>query len=364
MCLMDTIHATATQPSAFADRMFAILNDAALAMMISIGHRTALFDTLSRTGPVTSRVLATEAGLEERYVREWLGAMVSGRILMLDAARQTYALPPEHAAFLTRAATPNNLAVAAQFVSVLGGVEDRIVECFNRGGGVPYSDFKRFHAVMAEESNQTIVSGLVESVLPVVPGLVERLRQGIRVLDVGCGSGRALNRMAEAFPTSHFVGYDLCPDTIATAQAEQRRRGLANVRFEVRDVAKMHESAAYDLVTTFDAIHDQAHPQRVLDNIRRALAPDGVYLAQDISGRGSHAADLEHPFAPFLYTISCMHCMTVSLAYGGDGLGAMWGRPLAIEMLTKAGFADVQVRSLEHDPMNDYFVARAAAPRT
>ena len=187
---------------AFAGRMIGTLNEGAIAIMTSIGHRTGLFDTMSGLPFSTSGEIASAANLDERYVREWLGAMVVGGIVEHDPENGTYYLPPEHAAFLTRAASPDNIAVSAQFISVMGTVEDEIVEVFRRGGGVPYSAFPRFHEVMAEDSGQTVVAALFDHILPLVPGLTERLEEGIEVLDVGSGSGRALNLMARAFPTA------------------------------------------------------------------------------------------------------------------------------------------------------------------
>jgi hypothetical protein len=166
---------------AFAERMIGVLNDGALALTTSIGHRTGLFDVMAGLPPSTSEQIASASGLNERYVREWLAAMVVGRIVEHDPHDETYRLPPEHAAWLTRSATPDNIAVAAQFIPVLASVEDRIVESFRHGGGVPYSAFERFHEVMAEDSGQTVVAALTDSILPLVPGLTERLEEGIDV---------------------------------------------------------------------------------------------------------------------------------------------------------------------------------------
>ena len=337
--------------------MVGLLNGGSLALMVSVGHRTGLFDAMAGLPPSTSEGIAAAAGLNERYVREWLGAMVVGGIVEHDPQKGTYRLPPEHAAFLTRAAAPENIAAFAQYVAVLGAVEDRIVECFRQGGGVPYAAYPRFHEVMAEDSAQTVVSALLDSILPLVPGLTERLEEGIEVLDVGCGSGRALNLMADAFPRSRFVGYDISEEAVGRARAEAEERGLRNVRFEVRDAAEIGDRGRYDLVTTFDAVHDQARPAAVLRGIAEALKPDGVYLMQDIKASSHVHNNLDHPVGPFLYTISCMHCMTVSLADGGAGLGAMWGEEKAREMLREAGFTNVEVRQLAHDFQNSYFIA-------
>ena len=347
-----------SKAEAFAEKMLGTINGAGVALMTSIGHRTGLLDAMAALPPSPPARIAEAAGLNERYVREWLGAMTTGGVVEYDAGGNTFHLPPEHAAFLTRAASPNNLAVTAQFVSVLGAVEDRIIECFRRGGGVPYSAFTRFHEVMAEESQQTVVAGLLDAILPLAPGLTEALSAGIEVLDVGCGSGRALLTLARAFPRSRFTGFDLSEEAVASARGETYRLGLKNARFEVRDVTRLGERERFDLVTAFDAIHDQARPALVLRGIADALRPAGTFLMQDIRGSRHVEKNLDHPVAPFLYTISAMHCMTVSLAAGGDGLGTMWGEETAVEMLAEAGFTDVVVRQLPHDIMNNFYVAR------
>jgi 2-polyprenyl-3-methyl-5-hydroxy-6-metoxy-1,4-benzoquinol methylase len=340
----------------FAGRMVEVLNGGAIALMASIGHRTGIFDVMAALPPSTSERIAEAADLNERYVREWLAGMVVGRVVEHDPERGTYHLPPEHAAWLTRAASPNNIAVATQFIPVMGSVEEGIVERFKKGGGLPYSCYPRFHAVMAENSGQSVVAVLEEHILPLVPGLTERLEEGIDVLDVGCGRGRALNLMARTFPNSRFVGYDLSEETIGRARAEAEANGTTNVRFEVKDAATLEEVERYDLITTFDAVHDQAKPAEVLGGIARALRPDGVYLMQDIAGSSYVHKNMDHPIGPYLYTISTMHCMTVSLAQDGDGLGTMWGEEKAKEMLEEAGFANVEVEQLPHDFVNSYYI--------
>ena len=340
----------AARAEAFAGEMLTMLNQGALSLMVSVGHRTQLFDAMANLPPATSQQIATAAGLHERYVREWLNALTTGRIVEYDATAKTYRLPAEHAAFLTRAAGSENMATFFQHTVGLATVEDEIIECFKAGGGVPYSAFGRFHEVMAEDSGQTIVAALEDHILP--------RHQGIDVLDVGCGSGRAMNKLAALFPASRFRGYDFAGGAIAAATAEAQAHGLTNVQFQVKDVTDLQETERYDLITTFDAIHDQAHPDRVLHNIYTALRPDGVYLMQDIRAASEVSGNLDHPVAPFLYTVSCLHCMTVSLAEGGMGLGTMWGREKASEMLAQAGFRSIARKELPHDIMNDYYVIR------
>lgn len=359
-----TIQKTQTRAPAaktFGDRMAEMFNHAALVMMCSIGHRTRLFDTMAQTGPATSAELARRAGLSERYVREWLGAMVTGDVVTYRPEDGTYVLPAQHAAFLTRHAVPNNMASMCQWVAVLGAAEDHVVDTFQHGQGVPYSAYRRFHQVMAEESAQTTVAGLLEHILPLVPNLVRDLDRGIDVLDVGCGAGGALIELAGHFPNSRFVGYDLSEEAIRWARAEADDRGLKNVRFEIRDLAAMSDRESYGLITAFDAIHDQTQPAIVLANIYRALRPGGVFLMQDIAASSHVHENLDHPIGPFIYTISCMHCMSVALTSGGMGLGAAWGRQKAMRMLAEVGFADVRIESLEHDFLNHYYIT--AKPR-
>jgi 2-polyprenyl-3-methyl-5-hydroxy-6-metoxy-1,4-benzoquinol methylase len=341
---------------AFVGRLLDDLNGGATMIMTSIGHRTGLFDVMAGLPPSTSKQIADAANLNERYVREWLGAMVVGRIVEHDPENGTYYLPQEHAAWLTRAASPNNFAVTAQFIPLISSVEDEVVESFENGVGVPYSAFPRFHEAMAEHSGQTVVATLTDHILPLVPGLIERLEEGIDVLDVGCGSGRALNLMARTFPNSRFSGYDFSEEAIARARAEAQEHGTTNVRFELKDAAALDEKECYDLITTFDAVHDQADPAAVLKGIADALREDGVYLMQDIAGSSHAHKNMDHPIGTYLYTVSTMHCMSVSLSQGGEGLGTMWGEEKAKEMLEEAGFTNVEVKQLPHDPFNNYFI--------
>ncbi len=354
---MQTATFDTARSEAFGRRMMDVLNHAALAFMTSLGHRTGLFDVLESMPASTSQQIAERAGLSERYVREWLGAMVTADVIEYHPQDQTFFLPREHAAFLHRGARPNNMAASMQWFAVLGFVEDHVLEAFRHGRGVPYSAYHRFHEVMAEESDQTVVAGLFEHILPLAPGLQQRLEAGIDVLDIGCGSGFALLAMAARFPRSRFVGYDLSREGIAAAEQRRQAQALGNVRFGVHDLAEMTDREAYDLITAFDVIHDQAKPAQVLSRVETALRRDGVYLMQDIAGSSDLEADKEHPLAPLLYTISCMHCMSVSLANGGPGLGAMWGKQTAQRMLADAGFVNVRVESLPHDIMNYYYVA-------
>jgi SAM-dependent methyltransferase len=210
---------------------------------------------------------------------------------------------------------------------------------------------------MAEDSAAVHDAALVDAILPLVPGLPERLRAGIDVADVGCGCGHAINVMARAFPRSRFVGYDFSEEGVLAGRGEAQRMGLANARFDVRDATRLDLHDRFDVITAFDAIHDQARPAQVLAGIADALRPGGVFLMVDIAASSSVHENRDLPLGPFLYTVSCMHCMTVSLALDGAGLGTMWGEQQARRMLAEAGFARVEVKRIEGDLVNGYFIA-------
>jgi 2-polyprenyl-3-methyl-5-hydroxy-6-metoxy-1,4-benzoquinol methylase len=345
----------------FTERITAAIDGASLTLLLSIGHQTGLLDTMAGMAPATSAQIAEAAGLNERYVREWLAGMTTGRVVEYDPATASYSLPAQRAAVLTRAAGPDNLALVTLLVPVLAEVEQKIIGCFRAGGGLPYSEFPRFHALMAEQSGVVYDTALVDVVLPLVDGLVPRLRAGADVADFGCGSGHAINVMAQAFPASRFTGIDFSEEAIATGIREAAERGLANAAFESHNLADADMASkkhAYDVITVFDAIHDQAQPARVLENIYRALRPGGVLLMADIKASSRLEENVGVPMSTYLYTTSLMHCMTVSLALDGAGLGTAWGTQLAVSMLRDAGFDDVRVAEVESDPINNYYIAR------
>jgi SAM-dependent methyltransferase len=356
-----TTSTTATDPAKveqFLGRLISIYTGSMLNYMIDIGHRTGLF-TAATAGPATSQVLADRAGLTERYVREWLAAMVTGGIFDYDPSTQTYALPPERAVCLTGGAT--NLAPMARLQTLLGKHVHQVARAFREGGGVPYAAFRpEFTDVMDAVGRSTYDALLIDAYLPLVPGLAEQLGAGARVADVACGTGHALVLMARAFPQSTFVGYDLDEGAIARARAETTGAGLCNLTFEICDAARLAAHDRFDAVFVFDAIHDQVDPSGVLARIHDALADGGAFVMKE-----PHAADrleenIDNPMAPILYSVSTLHCMTVSLAHGGAGIGTMFGEQLARRMLADAGFVDIEVHPAPGDPADAVYVSRKA----
>ncbi|QGV81267.1 class I SAM-dependent methyltransferase [Streptomyces ficellus] len=353
---MTTPEPDRSRQEAFAGHMVDILNKGALALLVSVGHQTGLFDTMRALPPATSTGIARAAHLDERYVREWLGGMVVGGILEYDPADATYRLPPEHAASLTTAGGPDNLAGMMPYIALMGEVEQRVVAAFRDGGGVPYTAYPRFQELQAQETARVYDAALVDTIVPLAPGLAERLREGVDVLDVGTGRGHAPLVLAEAFPRSRFHGLDQSEDAIAFARHEAERRSLDNLRYVVGDSTQI--PGRYDVVTAFDVIHDLARPQETLDAVAGALRDGGVFLMGDIAASSNLEDNIGHPFGPTLFGVSVFYCMTTSLSTGGAGLGTVWGEQTARRMLGEAGFTDVEVRSVEGDPLNVYYVAK------
>ncbi|UFU05676.1 class I SAM-dependent methyltransferase [Ruania halotolerans] len=347
----------AERAAAFADRFVGSLDAAALVLMVSLGNRTGLLDTLAdQNAPVTSTELARAAALDERYVREWLGGMVVGGIVAFDPADRTYRLPAEHAASLTSGAGVDDLSLFTRYMSLMGTIEPEIARVFRAGGGLGYEAYDTFQEIQRDETARVYDAVLVSGILPLAVSLVERLEAGVDVLDVGTGAGRAVTVMARAFPKSRFTGQDISTEGIGLARAEAEAWGLENAAFEIGDAAQI--SGRYDVVTAFDTIHDQARPAAVLAAIRGVLADDGVFLMGDIDLSSHLEENVGAPMAPLAFAFSVFHCMTVSLAYGGAGLGTAWGRQRAQEMLDGAGFGRVEVTKLDDDPLNVYYVAR------
>ena len=340
----------------FARTLFGHYTSGIVTLMVQIGHETGLFDALAR-GPATSVEIAARAGLEERYVREWLGAVTTGGIVEYDPASAAYTLPAEHAVCLT-GASPRNLAPRSLSLPMLARRLPGVIEAFRKGGGVPYSAFRPDFTEAMDAGWRLLYDGmLIKSFLPLAPGIPERLAQGIAVADVGCGTGHAVNLMGRAFPRSRFVGYDIGEDAIERARVEARAMGLANARFEVLDATRIPPEPPSDLVTSFDAVHDQRDPAAVLAAIYRSLAPGGVYLMMEPRASSRLEDNVGNPVAPYMYGVSVLHCMTVSLAEGGAGLGTCWGEATARRMLGEAGFGSVEVHDVP-GTQNSLFVCR------
>ncbi|MGN6792142.1 MAG: class I SAM-dependent methyltransferase [Streptosporangiaceae bacterium] len=340
---------------AFGQHMMGILSGGMLSLMVDVGHRTGLF-AAAANGWATSEQLAARGGLTERYVREWLGAMTAAGIVEYDQASEAFRLPPEHAALLI---APTGVAPLAVTTTILARHVPQIAEAFREGGGVPYAAFgPDFTDAWDAVGRGVFDTMLLSDYVPLAPGLTEALTAGIRVADIACGTGHALIVLARAFPASTFIGYDLDEHAIARARAEAAGAELANVSFEVADVARLAAHARYDVVFVFDAIHDQVEPDTVLTRIAAALVPGGLLFMREPCAADTLAGNLANPMASVMYSASTLHCLTVSLAHGGAGIGTAFSERHARQMLADAGFAAPDVRPAPGSPFDAVYVTR------
>ncbi len=346
-------------PGWFAGHVIATLTGGALTMLISLGYRTGLFEAAAE-GPVTSAGLAHRAGLQERYVREWLGAMVTGGFFRYDPVTGEYTLPAAHARFLT-GATAANAAPMAAMLQALTGALPALERCFTTGGGLtPVSYAPHFAAAGAEPGDtwrRVYDAHLVNGFLGAVPGLRARLAAGAAMLDLGCGTGHAVALAAREFPASRFLGLDIDGQVVASAEARRARLRLGNAAFAIGDAAALPARPRFDVITAFDAVHDQRSPHEVLRQVRAALAPGGVFVMVDAKFSSELAGNVGHPLAALCYAISLLYCTPIGLEGGGAGLGAMWGTERARQMLAEAGFGQVAMLDSPR-PQNCIFVCR------
>lgn len=346
-----------------------ILNHGALNLAMAIGYKNRIFDVLEDLNrPAAIPEIADAAGLDQRYLKEWLGVMVMGEIVELSqtaTGENAYFLPPAHAMFLTRNAGSSNVGVYTQEIPLLTACAmDAVNTGFKTGKGIAFSQYPEFQHFMGQLADAKHRQVLIRHFLPSVDNgkLVERLKNGIRVCDLGCGQGLAVNLMANAFPRSTFVGMDNHEAAIRAAKKQALEMGLSNVDYMIKDAVAIERDdrfcAQFDYVCAFDAIHDQQKPLAALKGIHWMLAPDGLFSMVDIKAGSDHRDNLDHPMGAFLYTVSLMHCMPIGLYDNGAGLGMMWGRDKAMEMLANAGFEQVEVLEMAHDGFNLHYLCR------
>ncbi len=334
-----------------------VLNDTSatlVTVLAALGDRLGLFKTLAAIGPATSAELAARAGVDERYAREWLGGMTTAGYVTHDAETGRFALPPEHAAALAEEGGPFFFGGPFEQLLALGAIYDPLTDVFRRGGGVPQSAYDaRFWEGMERFTATWYNNHLVQTWLPALPDVQARLERGAALADVGCGRGQAILRLAETFPASRFVGYDVFAPNVDMARERAARAGLSDrVRFETIDAAA-GLPASFDIVTTFDVVHDAANPLGLLRSIREALTAGGIYVCLEITC-SPRLEENSGPLGSLFHGISLLYCMTTSLAGGGAGLGTLGLHEHRLqEYASVAGFRTVR-RAFE-DPFNTLY---------
>ncbi|MEM7254285.1 MAG: methyltransferase domain-containing protein [Pseudomonadota bacterium] len=314
-----------------------------ITRLCAIGDALGLFKALHEQGPATSEQLAERTDIHERYAREWLRGMHAAGYLEVDRATSEYRLPAEHAALLADDANPLYQGGMWELMVHSLGPFDTLVDAFRNGGGVSQACFHpNLYNGMRRSSGLRYQNSLLQEWLPAMPDVVNKLSAGATVADIGCGSGTAILTMVEAFPNSQFTGYDAFAPQVERANAQARERGLDDrVHFDVVD-ASLQLPNRFDIITTFDVIHDMAHPREALRTIHEHLNEGGLYVMQEIA-----AADDPHDNvgsqAALKYGMSITYCMTTSLANEGEGLGTLGLPPTVVRSLCdEAGFSSVE----------------------
>jgi 2-polyprenyl-3-methyl-5-hydroxy-6-metoxy-1,4-benzoquinol methylase len=341
---------------AFADKVLVDYAGANAFFMASIGDRLGLFSELASEGAATSEELAARTGFRERYLREWLGGMAAAAYLEYDPGTGRYSLPTEHVPVLAEEAGPVFFGCAFYDYSTnFGDTYHQLLRAFRSGGGVSQEAYgaeaaksiDRFTAPWFEHM-------LVELWLPEMPDVLAQLTDGAAVCDIGCGRGRAVIKLAQAFPRSTFVGIDVYEPAVRAADAAAVKAGVAErVRFEVADATE-GLGRSYDVITTFDVVHDSVDPHGILRAIRAALAPDGRYVCVEINC-SDRPEENTGPLGAVLYGLSLAYCLPVSLAEDGAGLGTLGlSEPKLTELALRAGFSAVRRLPVDN-PFNSIY---------
>jgi 2-polyprenyl-3-methyl-5-hydroxy-6-metoxy-1,4-benzoquinol methylase len=304
-----------------------------------IGDRTGLFKAMMNAGPLTAVQLAAKAGLSERYVREWLGAMAAAHYVEYDAGAETYLLTPEYAAALADDDSPFFVASYFQMAQAAVTVAPKVADAFRDGKGVTQAEYPQSFFEAAERNSRTrYLHKLLRKWVPAMPQVVAALNAGGLGADVGCGGGRAAIMIAKAYPKARLAGYDVHAESIECARRNATAEGVADrVTFEVGNGANL-PAGAFDFVATFDVVHDAVDPAGLMAGIRRSLKPDGTYLVQEVNVSDKVGENLR-PMGKMVYSVSTLYCMTTSLAHGGAGIGVAMGEAKARELATGAGFS-------------------------
>jgi hypothetical protein len=349
----------------FSFGIFSKLEGAVTAGMIHLGDRLGLYEVMaSSVDGDTSASLASKAGLHERWVREWLHNQVAARIVTcedISSSSPVFHLSPEGIAVL---ATPDHPAYGMGMFHRLPqtmAALNAMPEAFRTGIGHDYDSHGPEGAVGIERSfepwNQNF---LIPVVIPVLDGMKKKLTDGIRVADIGCGSGGAALLLGATFPSSTVDGFDISQYALERAEERKTESGTMNVSFYDPRVNPIADDNSYDLICTFDCIHDMTQPTEMMKTIRRALKDDGTWLLVDIKAHDSLEMNVtKNPMASLLYGISVLSCMSSAMSEaGGEGLGTLGLSAAKAETMARdAGFTQFKKLDVDHS-VNAFYEVR------
>lgn len=357
---MNAIPQTAPQPAdldAMLGKMMGEVGAAFTAPLVVLGDRLGLFTTLAAEGPLTAAALADATGTDRRYVREWCSAMAAAGYVRYQPADETFRMTPEQIMVFADEASPVNMVGAFQVMGAMMRGEDKLADAFRTGRGVGWHEHD--HSLFcgcARNFRGAYIGNLVQSWLPSLEGVTERLNRGGIVADVGCGFGESTLIMARAFAAARFVGFDAHPESVAAARTAAERAGLADrVSFEVGH-AQDFPGKAYDLICCFDCLHDMGDPVSAAAHIRDALDDAGTFMLVEPMAGDTLAENL-NPVGRMYYAASTMICTPASRSQDGAMcLGAQAGERRLRAVLADAGFRTV--RRAAETPLNMVIEAR------
>jgi len=339
---------------AFMGRFMEMTTGAAVMGVVAVADRTGLFRAMAGRPPETLEAIAESTDIDARYLEEILATLAAAGIVVYAPEERTYYLPEEHAVCLADESSPYCLAGWTQMVPALYRAIPGVARACHEGGGVPFSEFgpDMVEGIARANGPGTRIL-LTRKWLPAMADVVERLEAGIRVADVGCGSGEAVLAMARAYPASTIHGFDLDARSVERARKAAAEAGLDNVELDCRSGETIPTQPGFDLITTFDVIHDLVDPLAVLRHIRACLRAGGTFLMVEPVA-GDDLAENLHPAGALTYAMSTLHCMTQSLAHGGAGLGAAWGPRRAEALCREAGFTRFERLDVDN-PFNAFY---------
>ena len=347
---------------AFAGRVSGSVTAGMNVALTFVGEQLGLYRALAAIGPASSQELATATQLSERWVREWLYQQVCIGQIESDEAGLQFSMSREAKAVLADPEHPAYLGGMIQSVVAMYDTLEHLPECFRTGLGQSFDDKGEACACGIERMSRKFQQlHLVPDLLPSTDDALEKLNRGALVADVGCGAGIAMIEMAKAFPNSQFIGYDISMNALKRARNNIREAGVKNVQLHNPIDKPLPEDGSFDLITTFDVVHDSTHPQALIAAIKASLKSDGTWLCADIQGKSSFVENWrENPMATIAYSFSVMVCMSSGLSVpGGAGLGTLgFPESKAREMTAMAGFSRFRRIPFDGDVFNAFYEIR------